>query len=67
MYINFYDVEENFGKIETEVDPKIIKKLLDEYKKDNDSYNWEDFILLLKKKGIKFKYIPEGGDVVMYF
>ncbi len=66
MIIQFSDEEDVYGTIETEESIESIKRLRDEYKKDDEEYNIDDFFEFLEGQKIKFKIIPRF-DVDIYF
>jgi len=66
--IKFSDEEMTYATIETEEEPEVIEKLLNEYREFAEHYSINGFLDWLKKeKKIKFKVIPTEEDYVIYF
>ena len=67
MIIEFYDNDDTYGRIETDVSREKIEKILDKYRKENpDEYNINDFFIILKEK-IKFTELQLNADGSIYF
>jgi len=67
MIIEFYDNDDTYGRIETDVSREKIEKILDKYRKENpDEYNIDDFFIILKEK-IKFTELQLNADGSIYF
>jgi len=40
-----------------------LKKLLDEYRKSDDAYNWEDWLHFLSEKGVEFEHCMPDEEI----
>jgi hypothetical protein len=67
--IDFKDEEDTYGRIETEENPDIIEKLLDEYRNlDYEEYNIDDFLNFLRNdKEIDFTRLNIDADISIHF
>lgn len=66
--IEFRDEETSYALIETDEEPSLIEKYLNEYRKLDEDYSIDEFLdWLEKEKKVKFKAIPTEADFTIYF
>lgn len=68
IFVNFADEEYLFGRIQVD-DGKInkIEQILDDYRKQNEEYNINDFFEILKNSGVEFDVVSRTSEWNIYF
>lgn len=68
IVVDFMDEEDLYGRIFVEREEvQKIEQLLDDYRNQNEEYNIDDFLEILRNKGICFDIISVRADWNIHF